>query len=441
MFRYFIIILVTAISFAPIQAQKKGTSSLSNIKKQQAATEKAIKETANKIKQNTNETRKSLNELNSIKAEIGHQEKSIKQLTSQLNEINVQLAAVKDSIDIIEKDLTAKRAEYGKAVKKMHSHSSAIDRLQFIFSAKSFNQAMRRTRYLHQYSKWKRKQLEEIKATQQRLQDTHDKINALANQKNDNLNRQNVAKLTLEQKKHQQNEVVKKLKKEGANLQKVLADKQRQAQALDRELNRIIAAQERAEAERQRKEAEAKKKQQGGSKQEEKIADTGSSETKTVTKTKTNESSFKTAEQVNTALTGSFEANKGKMPFPVSGNYRIVRHFGIQQHPELQFVKTENGGIDIETSNGAVARAVFGGKVSAVFRQDGFNTVVMVRHGNYLTIYVNLSDIYVRTGDTVKMNQNIGRIFSDPDDGNRTILHFEVRKETQKLNPEAWLRH
>ncbi|MEG2401947.1 MAG: M23 family metallopeptidase, partial [Muribaculaceae bacterium] len=139
-------------------------------------------------------------------------------------------------------------------------------------------------------------------------------------------------------------------------------------------------------------------------------------------------------------ISGSFESNKGQLLFPVKGSYKIVKQFGRQRHPELKYVETDNGGIDIETSSGASACAIFNGKVSAVFRQDGFNTVVMVRHGNYLSIYVNLSEIYVRTGQDIKAGQSIGKIFSDPDDDNRTILHFEIRKEKVKLNPELWVR-
>ena len=138
-------------------------------------------------------------------------------------------------------------------------------------------------------------------------------------------------------------------------------------------------------------------------------------------------------------LTGTFESNKGKLLFPVNGSYKIVRGFGIQRHPDLKYIKTNNGGIDIEVPEGGVARAVFAGKVSAIFRQPGFNNIVMVRHGSYITIYANLSSISVKKGDEVKIGQSIGQIYSDPDDNHRSILHFEIRKEREKLNPELWL--
>ena len=139
------------------------------------------------------------------------------------------------------------------------------------------------------------------------------------------------------------------------------------------------------------------------------------------------------------ALSGSFEKNKGKLPFPLSGSYKIVAHFGRQKHPELRYVQTENSGIDIETTPGTKARAVFNGVVSRIFVTPGYNSTIIVRHGNYLTIYANLSEVYVRAGEKVSTGQNLGKIYSDSQDGNRTILTFQLWKERTKLNPELWL--
>ena len=138
-------------------------------------------------------------------------------------------------------------------------------------------------------------------------------------------------------------------------------------------------------------------------------------------------------------MSGSFEKNKGKLPFPLSGSYKIVAHFGRQKHPELRYVQTENSGIDIVTTPGTKARAVFNGVVSRIFVTPGYNSTIIVRHGNYLTIYANLSEVYVRAGEKVSTGQNLGKIYSDSQDGNRTILTFQLWKERKKLNPELWL--
>ena len=420
-------------------AQKR---SAKTIKQQKATTQREITETNKKIKDNKAKTVNQLNQLNLITAEIGEQQRSIDALTKQLGDINKELQSVNDSIAANEAELQRLRNEYGKAIRRIHAHSKSLDKLQFLFQAESFHQALRRMRYLREFSAWRKRQSQEIDDMQQRLENSRNRINALATAKSNTLKDQNLAKLTLEQKKQQQAGVVAKLRAEGSALRTVLAEKQRKAAALDRELDRLIE-QERLAAEKARREAEERQRREAaskvgsGKKEDGKQADQ-KAEPKAKPETKPSKPTPLTGKEV--ALGGSFESNKGRLPYPVTGNFKVVRHFGVQRHPELKYVMTENGGIDIETSPGAVARAVFTGKVSAIFRQDGYNTVVMVRHGAYLTIYVNLSEIYVRTGETVKPNQNIGKIFSDREDGNRTILHFEVRKERAKLNPEQWLR-
>ena len=437
--RILMVLLAVMMCAGVACAQKR---SAKTIKQQKATTQREITETNKKIKDNKAKTVNQLNQLNLITAEIGEQQRSIDALTKQLGDINKELQSVNDSIAANEAELQRLRNEYGKAIRRIHAHSKSLDKLQFLFQAESFHQALRRMRYLREFSAWRKRQSQEIDDMQQRLENSRNRINALATAKSNTLKDQNLAKLTLEQKKQQQAGVVAKLRAEGSALRTVLAEKQRKAAALDRELDRLIE-QERLAAEKARREAEERQRREAaskvgsGKKKDGQQADQ-KAEPKAKPETKPSKPTPLTGKEV--ALGGSFESNKGRLPYPVTGNFKVVRHFGVQRHPELKYVMTENGGIDIETSPGAVARAVFTGKVSAIFRQDGYNTVVMVRHGAYLTIYVNLSEIYVRTGETVKPNQNIGKIFSDREDGNRTILHFEVRKERAKLNPEQWLR-
>ncbi len=131
---------------------------------------------------------------------------------------------------------------------------------------------------------------------------------------------------------------------------------------------------------------------------------------------------------------------KGRLPFPVEGRYTIVKRFGRQKHPTLPHVETTNSGIDMQTSPGAPVRCVFDGEVSAVFRPDGYNNVVVVRHGEYMTVYANLGSITVSTGQKIKAGQSIGTVYTDANDGNRSILHFEIRHRRAKENPELWLK-
>ncbi|MGL5894199.1 MAG: murein hydrolase activator EnvC family protein, partial [Bacteroidales bacterium] len=121
------------------------------------------------------------------------------------------------------------------------------------------------------------------------------------------------------------------------------------------------------------------------------------------------------------------------------GSYTIIGRFGTQQHKDHKFVTTENKGIDILVKSGTDARAAFEGVVSKVFVVPGYNNSIIVRHGNYLTVYSNLSQVYVKAGDKVSTRQVLGRIYSDPDENNKSVLHFQLWKETTKLNPELWL--
>ena len=142
----------------------------------------------------------------------------------------------------------------------------------------------------------------------------------------------------------------------------------------------------------------------------------------------------------DTKLSGSFESNKGRLPAPVACRYKVVKPYGITKHPSLPKVMVENSGIDIEVPSGTQAQAVFDGEVTVVFRPSGYQTVIVVRHGKYLTVYGNLDNINVAKGDKVKRGQALGHIFSNPADDNRTILHFEVRNGRTKLDPSQWIR-
>lgn len=439
---YIMLVFILLVSSDAV-AQKRTAKS---IKREQQVTQQEIQETSQKIRTNTAKTKRSLNQLNLIEAEISSHERTISNLNNDLDSINKRLKLLQDSIKDTENKIIGLKKNYSNAIRNIQARSSSFDRMLFIFSANSFNQAYRRIRYLQQFSEWREKQTQEIQKIQVRLKEQQLSANKYYKQRSASLAKQNTERLTLVKKRKQQSNVVSTLKKEGKELQRILAEKQRQARLLDEALTKLIAEEERKAALRAKQEEEKRLAQNKKDKSND--SKTNKKSTTAIKKepeSKKNIASVKTSTgyQMSDAereLSGSFESNKGRLLFPVSGQYKIVRPFGRHKHPELKYVQTDNGGIDIEVPSGTNARAVFDGKVSAVFRQDGFNTIVMVRHGNYLTIYVNLSEIYVSNGESVKANQKIGKIFSDPEDDNRTILHFEVRKEREKLNPQLWVK-
>ena len=493
----FILLLVIALLGSSATMAKKPQRNLNTVKKEQRATEKAIKLTAEQIEANMRKTNRTLNELNALNAEIGEHERTITSLTSQVNEINGKLSSLNDSISALDDRLSIMRDSYARAVKRVNSaREGSMSKLAFIFSSESFFQAYRRIRYLREFSKWRDRKGGEIKIVQDSLNVKKGELAKLQQQKGESLKKVGVARRELESKQQATSVLVAELKKENSSLRQVLKEKEAQARALDQELDRLIAeeqkrreeeerrlAEERRKAEERRLAEERQKAEQQRLEQERLLAEQKKAEEDAKSKKKGKKSSTKKEDKskkktdkqpqvtpsqekvlaeakpapatsskkaASTAgfnmaedsrkLTGSFESNKGKLLFPVSGRYKIVRPFGRHQHPDLPHVTTDNGGIDIEVAPGGNARAVFAGTVSAIFRQPGFNTIVMVRHGNYLTIYANLSDIMVKNGDTLKQGQTLGRVYADPDDDNRSILHFELRREKEKLNPTAWVR-
>jgi len=457
----FLMIIVMLLSAVDMSAARKRTRSVSSVKQEQKANAQAIKKTSQQLDENAKATSRTLNALNTLGAEIRQQNDSIASINHQIDSIDSAMKHINDSIVTLDGKLNALRDSYARSVTRIrNSQQGSMDKLAFIFSAESFTQAYRRFRYLGEFSKWRKRRNDEIKAVQARLEKQRDELTRLQGVKSGMLTRMNVARNDLEKKQNETSALVAKLKKEGASLKKVLRQKEAQARALDNELDRLIAEEQRRQAEEEkRRQAEEKRKEQerllaeenARKKQQQKEQEAKAApakaeqpERKAVAQPKPASTAAKPATnyamaETSRKLTGSFESNKGRLLFPVNGKYKIVRPFGRHKHPDLPHVTTDNGGIDIEVPAGGTARAVFDGTVSEVFRLPGYNTIVMVRHGKYLTIYANLSNISVKKGDALKQGQTIGTIYSDPDDGNRSILHFELRQEKQKLNPTAWV--
>ena len=333
-------------------------------------------EETNKLLQETAQTAKtSLNRLNLLSKQILSRKKVISLLNQELDEIEKDILNIQGQLRTLKRELGDKQTNYGKSMRGLYKRHSSQDKLLFILSAESFSQSMRRMRYLREYADWQKRQANDIVEKQ--------------------------AEISRKQ----------------AEMEKTRAEAEAKA------------ARERAERERRaREQAAAKGKPVPESKKEpireERVADTKGGYAMT---------------KAEKQLSDNFANNRGRLPYPVAGRHTIVATFGEQQHQELKYVRTSNSGIDIQTSPGADARAVFNGEVTRVFVVPGYNNSVIVRQGNYLTVYSNLSQVYVKAGDRVSTRQAIGRIYSDPEDGNSTILHFQLWKEKTKLNPQPWL--
>ena len=151
-------------------------------------------------------------------------------------------------------------------------------------------------------------------------------------------------------------------------------------------------------------------------------------------------SSKESATKSSGVKSGDFAAMKGSLPRPVSGAFKVTSRFGRQSLPDLPDIVYDNPGIDAEVSSGSSAAAVFGGKVSGVYMIPGYNTVVIVNHGNYYTVYGNISSPAVKVGDAVKAGQNLGALAPDEDNSSKSSIHFEVWRNREKLNPLEWIK-
>ncbi len=446
MWKNILAIIILSFALCSDSYAVKPKRDAAKIRKEQQATKKQIKETTQKINVNTRETKKQLSRLNSLNGEIEAKGAEINKMQVGVDSITRRLTTINDSINSLNSHMASLRDSYVKSLRKMQGTSGSMGSLAFIFSSDSFSEAYRKLRYMQQFDKWRKRKAQDIKATEKLLAERKTVLDTVRRSRNIELSKLNMLRKELEQKRVETDKVVAQLKSEGNNLRTVLREKEEQQRRLDKELDKIIA-EEQARIERQRKEAERKEQERKRKEAEAKKKTTAQTPAPKPAETpaKTSESAKPAAPSTSVAaadraLTGSFESNQGKLLFPVAGKYRIVRGFGRQKHPQLAHVETDNSGIDIEAISSKQARAVFDGTVSATFKQPGYGTIVMIRHGNYLTIYANLDAISVKNGDKVRAGQTLGTIITDPDEENRAILHFELRKERTKLNPMLWVR-
>ena len=356
-------------------------------------------------------TKDYLRRLNLLSEQILSRKKVISLLGQEVEAINMEMREMSRQIRRLEGELEEKQQNYGKSVRSMYRRQASQDKLLFILSAENFAQSLRRLRYLREYAAWQKRQASEIVEKQTEITQKRNALTQTRQEKQQLLAQQERERKQLQSEETNQQKEVKMLNKKKSQLQAQLREKQKQAQQLDRLIQEQIA----------REIAEANKKK-AADKQRQADVKGGYAMTK-----------------VEKALSDNFAANRGRLPYPVAGSYTIISRFGEQQHEQLKYVRTNNNGIDIQTAPGTDARAVFKGLVTRIFTVPGFNHSIIVRHGNYLTVYSNLSQVYVKTGDHVDTRQALGRIFSDPEESNATILHFQLWKEKTKLNPVPWL--
>ena len=397
------------------------------LERQRKETLEEIRKTGELLKQTQATEQDVTRRLKLISQQILSRKKVISLLTQETEVINLQIVDMGKQIRVLENQLQQKKESYGKSVRSMYRRHASQDKLLFILSAESFGQSLRRMRYLREYAQWQRRQATDIITRQSEINRQQLELKKTREEKTRLLASREEEQQKLQVEEKNQKDEIAQLGKKKSQLQAQLKEKQKQADQLNRMIEKQIA-EEIAQAEREQKarEAAARKNRKDGTTppMEERKADVKGGYAMT---------------KEEKALSNYFSENRGRLPFPVTGSmHTIVGQFGEHQHAALEHVRTNNNGIDILASTGAEARAVFNGVVTRVFTIPGFNNSIIIRHGNYLTVYSNLSQVYVKAGDKVSTRQKIGKIFLDPSD-NTTVLHFQLWKERSKQNPEPWL--
>lgn len=421
-------------------APKKKNKTSADARSERQKTEQQMKQTSKKITLTDTQIKQRLSRLNTLQQGVNKSEATAARLSRRLDSLNVAQKELKDSIAVNEARLTKLRELYTQAVRSSRRNRREMNPVTFIFSAGTFRQAVRRMRYLEEYSAWRGRKTDEINATVGELNAQKDSLAAMAAHIG-SLRAQAIDEnRRLKAGRDSVQSVVTSLQGEKKKLSALLTRQQQTIRKLDQEIDRLIAAE--AEAARKAEEAAARKRAEEAKRQAEQAAQNAAKAAKTGKSDKSDKSdrSDKSDQTAPKPVKSEFAALKGQLPSPVSHTYVIARPFGVQAHKTHTHVEVNNPGIDIETAKGAVAKAVHPGVVSAVFVQDGYDHVVLIRHGSYLTVYANVKSISVAKGDKVTVGQTIGVLGPSETNDNRSMLHFEIRHERDKLNPALWLK-
>ncbi len=436
------LLLISIFSFSVFTTQAQSVKELENQRKKTLQ----LLESTNKMLNETKKTqRSSLNKLSIINRNILERKNLINNIGREINELDSEVDRLNQEKTMLENRLSILKRDYARLVEEAHINRNVYTKIMFVLSANSFDQSYRRLRYLQEYSDYRKQQVRKIEGVKTRIALKSDSLNKNKQTKVEVVKQKQVetGKLTNDQKKEKI--LLTDLQKKEKKLRADLAKQQKIANDLNNKIQRIIAEeirkaeekrraeQERAAAEERRRIAEQKKKTTTPSTPSVQKPESVSRNTEVA---KAGNVSILTKEEK--LISGNFSANAGRLPWPTDKGF-ISGHYGVHPHPVLIHVTTNNKGIYIQTPSGTNARAVFEGEVTQRFSIPGSNNAVIIKHGEYRTVYANLTSIYVNIGDRVTAKQPIGRIYTDGDNDNKSELYFQIYKGRNLLNPESWI--
>jgi len=412
-----IIFLLTAfIVFLPFNISAQSQTDKEKLQKTKKQLEEEIRYTTDLLEQTQKTKQTSLNRLQILNKQIRSRESLIDAINRELNQVQTDIVVENHQIEQMSKDLTLLKSDYARMIYHAYRMMNGQNKLMFIFSAKDFNQGYRRLRYYQQYASYRRRQAERIQSTQIAINSKRKELEIVKNQKLALIMSQEQEKKKLDREKLEKARTVKELSSKEKKLISSLKTKQQAALKLENEIQKLIAEEIRASEARVR---------------------TGEKDDKLKTGSKSPVRGTLELTPKERELSNSFAANRGRLPWPCDKGF-ISSAFGEHMHPVLEYVKVKNNGIDIITEKGSLVKSVFNGKVSRVMSFPNLNKVVILRHGDYLTVYSNLSEVAVRDGQEVTTKQTIGRVYIKPEDM-KSELHFEIWRGKVIQNPEDWL--
>lgn len=432
------LLVLCAGSFMPVCAQN--SKKVKNLKAQQTQLQKSLKQTRQALDKTGKEGKDARSYLHNIDRRLDEHAADIHNLEVEMDSMKARMEVLRSNITKIDASLTEKKTRYVRVLNYSRQFPKVDNTLLYVLSAKTLTQMYRRSRYAKEYIVYQHDLGKQIQKEHNQLLDAKGKLLATQSRASAHLGEMMRQRRLLNDKQVRQQQYVKNLKAKEDGLRSQVTRQEKELKALNKKIDELIAyeieqARKRAEAEAKRK-AEAQRRKASAANNARQSAGTKDKTpaAKSSTPAKGGSDSWLTADDKK--LNGTFLQNRGRLPVPITGQYRIGSRFGLYNVSGLRNVTLDNKGVNYVGKPGARARCVFDGVVTAVF-QFGGSKNVLVRHGSYISVYCNLSSVIVQKGQKLKARDLIGTVMTD-DSGN-SVLHFQLRKETTKLNPEAWI--
>lgn len=393
---WFLLVPVLLLGGILLSAQTKNLQSLQDAIRQ---AEDEIRATNVLLSKTQSDQKATQSQLKLIRTKIKNRRNIISNLEKQTALINDDIAQKSDTVSRMEQQLTQLRQEYGQMIYESYKNYKLNNFTLFLFASSDFNDATRRISYMKRYNTIRREKALEIDSITRTVTQQVGELQSKGLELQQVYDSRSAELVSLNSDETQYKKVSNELSSKAGKLSSTIKAKQDQINKLQQQIQKMIAE-------------ESKK----------------------------NKNTSRTAaqEEYLQELSGKFDQNRGKLPYPVRGGV-IVDNYGVHAHPDQKGLMVNNKGVNIAAGSGAQITSVFEGEVSRVFFFQGLNNSVIIRHGDYLTVYSNLKTVSVKTGDKVKTNQAIGNLSADGGEEDN-VLHFEIWQETSNLNPEEWLR-